>query len=199
MSTANDILMSGGGTFVGFKTIGDTVTGSVVNIGEPYQAREFNNATNKCDGPLKVTKAGKPVMAFHITLSTSQRDPSNGEDDGTRVIDVNSWRMRDAIRNAVRAVAAPGLEVGAQLTVTYTHDETAGDPRSGKNYSASYSRAANSALMGEQPPAAAQAAPAVTQAAPAATAAAQNVMAGMSPDQLAEFQRWSASQQAPQG
>ena len=198
MSTANDLLMSGGGKFAKFIEPGDTITGEITNIGEPYQVREYNQATQRADGPPKFTKAGKPVMAFHVTLATTDRDPSNGEDDGTRVVDVNSWRMQDAIRNACRAAGANrGLDLGGSLTVTYVGDEVPGDPRSGKKYTATYTGAANTALMGATAapaPAAATAAPAPAAAAPAAQAAAP-AAASNAAQQDAAYQAWLNSQQ----
>lgn len=169
--SANSILMSGGGAFASFKEHGDTVTGTILDIGEPYHVREFNQATQRSDGPPKYTKAGKPVYAFHVTLSTDERKPGDPEDDGTRVVDVNSWRMQDAIRNAIRSAGGPGLEVGARLTVSYTHDEVPGDKRSGKHYSAEYVRGANAALMGGGPAPAAAAQPVAPVAQPVAPVA----------------------------
>ncbi|GMA31577.1 hypothetical protein [Litorihabitans aurantiacus] len=175
--TANSILMSGGGSYASFKSHGDTITGTILDVGEPYHVREYNQTTQRSDGPPKYTKAGKPVYAFHLTLSTDERKPEDPDDDGTRVVDVNSWRMQDALRNAIRATGAQGLEVGARVTVSYTHDEVPGDPRSGKNFTAQYVRPTNVALMGDdqQSPATAPQQPApqapAQQQAPAAPAA----------------------------
>lgn len=191
MSTANELLMSGGGHFAKFVTPGDTVTGRIISIGEPYQVKEYNQATGRADGPPKFTKAGKPVMAFHITLSTDEH--ADSEDDGTRVVDVNSWRMQDAIRNACRAAGSmSGLSSGATLTVTYTGDEVPGDPRSGKKYTAAYVSGANSALMADPTPAPVAAAPAAAPAPVAATAPAVT----LTPEQAAAFAAFSAQQAA---
>lgn len=191
MTTANDILMGGGGKFATFTAHNDSVTGQIVNIGEPYQVREWNQATGRSDGPPKFTKAGKPIYAFHVTLATSQRDPMDGDDDGIRVLDVNSWRMKDAIRDACRkAGAAQGLAVGGQLTVTYTRDEVPGDARSGKHYSASYVAGANADLMGEQQ----AATPAPAAPAPQATRSAPQPAATPDPAALAAFEAWQAQQ-----
>jgi len=146
---ANSILMSGGGKFASFKIPNDNVTGTIVDVGTPYHVREWNQVTQRSDGPPRYTKAGKPVYAFHVTLTTDERRADDPEDDGTRVVDVNSWRMQDAIRNAVRESGATGLEVGARLTLTYTGDEVPGDYRSGKKFTASYVRPANVALMAD--------------------------------------------------
>lgn len=176
---ANSILMSGGGAFASFKEHGDTITGTVTQVGDPYQVREWNQATMRSDGPPKFTKAGKPVYAFHVSLATDERDQFNPDDDGERTIDVNSWRMQDALRAAIKAAGAPGLELGAQVTLTYTRDETPGDNRSGKHYVAQYVRPANVALMGTgQPTPAAAPAPApVVQATPPVAAPAPVVTA----------------------
>lgn len=174
MSTpsANNILMSGGGSFASFKNHGDTITGTVTEVGEPYQVREWNNTTQRADGPPKFTKAGKPVYAFHVHLATDERDAFNPDDDGERIIDVNSWRMQDALRGAIKAAGGPGLEIGGRVTLTYTRDEVEGDSRSGKHYTAQYVRPANVALMGAEPVAtpAPQAAPPVAAAPAPATA-----------------------------
>ncbi|MFD2792561.1 hypothetical protein ACFS27_03270 [Promicromonospora vindobonensis] len=180
---ANSILMSGGGAFASFKEHGDTITGTVTQVGEPYQVREWNQATSRSDGPPKFTKAGKPVYAFHVSLATDERDQFNPDDDGERTIDVNSWRMQDALRAAIKGAGAPGLEIGAQVTLTYTKDEVQGDSRSGKHYAAQYVRPANVALMGGGQPAAAPApAPApVVQQAPAPAAPAPVAVAAPAP------------------
>lgn len=165
---ANSILMSGGGKFASFKSHGDTTTGVIVDVGTPYQVREWNERTQRADGPPKFTKSGKPVYAFHLTLTTDERRADDPEDDGTRVIDVNSWRMQDALRNAVRGAGAGGLEIGAKVSLTYTSDETPGDNRSGKKFVAEYVRPGNVALMGGGEPAVS--APAPVEAAPAVSA-----------------------------
>lgn len=145
---ANSILMSGGGKFATFKEPGDTITGVIVDVGTPYHVKEFNQVTQRSDGPPRYTKSGKPVYAFHLTLTTTERRPEDPEDDGTRVVDVNSWRMQDALRGAVRNAAAKGLTPGAQVTLTYIGDEVPGDKRSGKKFTAEYVSAANTTLMG---------------------------------------------------
>lgn len=177
--TANSFLMSGGGSFVSFKEHGDTITGRVIDVGEPYQEREWNNTTQRADGPPKFTKAGKPVYAFHVTLETDEKRADDPDDDGVRVLDVRGWRMQQALRDAIRQTGSDGLHAGDQITVSYTHDEVPGDNRSGKNFQASYTRAANATLMSPEhptPPAPSAATPAQTTRpaqptqAPAATA-----------------------------
>lgn len=193
--------LGGGGNSFQFETIGDSVTGKVVGLSEVQQ-------TDMDSGQPATWENGQPKMMVAVELQTQLRDPSNPADDGKRTVYLKGSKKAESMSSlaavlvAVRnASGATTLNVGGTLTLTYAGD---GVPsRRGynapKQYTAQYQAPAVN-LMGEQPgqaassPAAAQQAAPPAQPDPSVTAAAQNVMAGMSPDQLAEFQRWQAGQ-----
>lgn len=205
MTTANDILMGGGGAPTAkFKTHGDTYTGRIIAISDPYQEREYDPTNPGGGAPKFYPKSGDPIMTFNVDIATALRDPSIEEDDGTRRVYMDGKRIKDAVRDAVRASGAPGLAVGGTLSIAYVGDVTPGDQRSGKQYQVTYVAPANNVLMGaapQQAPAPVQPAPVaqpqpVMQAAPAVPAPA----APAQPDAnaLAAFTAWQASQQQAQ-
>lgn len=146
---ANDILMGGGDGIPGatFKNIGDSVEGTITAPPKAREEREFNQQTQRSDGPVKTFPSGDPIYGILVDLQTAQRDPMNPEDDGVRRVYVEGKRLKDAIRNAVAAAGGKGLEVGAYLKVAYTHQEAAGTVMA-KCYAAEYRLPGNQALMG---------------------------------------------------
>lgn len=162
--TANSVLMGGGGApSAKFTAPGDTITGRIVAISDPYQEREYS-PNDPGNGAPRFFKNGNPIMTFSMDLATTLRDPSIEDDDGTRRVYMDGARIKKAVREAVRTAGADGLAVGATLSITYTHDDVQGDHRSGKNYQVTYQpgSASNNVLMGQQheeqapPPAPAQ-------------------------------------------
>lgn len=150
--TANAVLMGGGGApSAKFSAVGTVVEGRIVAISEPYQEREYF-PSDPGNGPLKFFKNGNPIMTFNLDLATDQRDPAIEDDDGTRRVYMDGARIKKAVRAAVHAAGAPGLEVGGHLAITYTHDDVPGDSRSGKNYSVTYrpGAPANAVLMDQR-------------------------------------------------
>ena len=216
---ANAILMGGGGSPAWkFDAPGVHKRATITAPPQAKQEREYD-PSNPGGGAPKVFPSGDPIMGVSVEVQTDERDPSRENDDGKRTFFIEGKRLKDAVRAGVKAAGAPGLEVGGILNVELTHYDTPGDRRSGCNWRVTYTPGGNSALMGEQPTAAAQ--PAATynvQAAaqgqpawgqqqqatppaqpdPAVAAAAQNVVAGMDPAALADFQRWQQQNQASQ-
>jgi hypothetical protein len=204
MSEANDFLMGGGTKSASFPEIGASVTGTIVREPEVQQQRDFKT------GELKFWDDGKPMQQLKVVLATDQRDPSVDDDKGERAVYVKA-RMQKAVRDAVRASGAPGLQVGGQLTVTFVAEEptTGGYPP--KLYTASYVPAPNAQvndfLNGGQPtqapaPAPVQAAPvaAPVYAQPAAPVAAPAaVPAGVDPALAAAVANLSDAQKAALG
>lgn len=157
---ANATLMGGGSTTAArFTTVGDTFSGSVVSV-VVYQEKEFNKQTRRPDGPLKFYPSGDPIMSVAAEIATSLRD--DADDDGRRKIYIQGKRMKTAVREAVSAAGAKGLEAGGQLSVTFTGVDAQTEARC---YSATYTPPTG---LGEAPPAA-PAAP-VAPVAPAAPA-----------------------------
>jgi hypothetical protein len=138
MTTAQDFLMSGGGAKAAkFPSPGTTVSGSVVREPEVAQQTEFGTGR-----PL-FWDDGKPRNQLVVQIQTDQRDDS--EDDGIRSIYIKGKSLTNAVREAVKAAGAPGLEVGGVLTITYTGDGKAERGMPPKLYTAEYRRASATA------------------------------------------------------
>ena len=186
----NDFLLGGGGGSAKFENVGDTVSGTIT-------ATEVKQQTDLKDNTPKTWDNGDPVMQLVVTLQTDQRDPENDDDEGIRNVYVKgskkagSRSLHDAVATAVRQSGAKGLEVGGTLSVTYTGEEPSStrgfNPR--KLYSATYSAPDKAAQTGDFLGTAPAQAPAPV-AAPAAAAPAPQ----MTPEQLAAFAAYQASQ-----
>lgn len=151
----NKVLMGGSGApRARFENHGDTVTGRILAISEPYQEREYDQNNPGGGAPKFFPKSGDPIMTFNLDLATDMRDPAIENDDGTRRVYMDGARIKKAVAMAVRSAGQSGLAVGGHLSITYTGDQTPGDKRSGKIYAVQYTAAApaNSVLMGEQAP-----------------------------------------------
>ena len=151
MSNANDLLMGGGVKSATFPNgaYGHTVAGTITQPPTTSQQRDFDS------GELLTWSDGNPKMQIVVTLQTDQRDPSDPDDNGMRVLYIKaSSAMQRAVRDAVKASGAKGLEVGGVLAVRYDRDEPnskgRGNPK--KIYSAAYTppaqQAAHDTLMG---------------------------------------------------
>lgn len=207
--SVDEILMGGGGPPAAkFDTPGATVGGRIVTRPQAYQEREYD-PNRPGGGDPKFFPSGDPIMGINVDVQTSFRqDP---DDDGVRRLYIQGKRLKNAVRDAVKAADAKGLEVGGELTVTFTHREDPEDKRSAKYYDVTYVPAATVAFMKDDPtpeqptgvdpwraqtPAnnpAAYAQPTPAQAAPAAAggvdpAAVQAAMANLPPEVLAAIQ-----------
>ena len=216
---ANAVLMGGGSGHPAWKfdqpNPGQPRVGTIAAPPQARQERDYD-PNNPGGGDLKFFPSGDPIMGVLVEVQTGERDPSNAEDDGTRTFYIEGRYLKEAVRNAVRAANAAGLEVGGQLAVTFTHREDPMDKRSRKYWQVAYTPAGNAALMtpdiGQAPqPAPApqpiqqvqqvpapQPAPPVAQPAPAPQVAPAPAPAAQqpSPEALAAFQVWQAQQQA---
>jgi hypothetical protein len=202
---ANAVLMGGGGPKGWkFEDPGTTRVGTVAEPPKAVQERDYD-PNNPGGGAPKVFPSGDPIMGVHVVVQTAERDPSIEKDDGRRTFYVEGRYLKEAVREAIRNAGAPGLEVGGQITVTFTHREDPMDKRSRKYWTVQYVPAGNAALMTpEQPAQQAAPAPAPTPA-PAATPQPQPVQQapqaaatapGMTPEQWAAFQAYQAQQAA---
>ncbi|MGQ4350502.1 hypothetical protein [Streptomyces sp. SAS_275] len=169
--SADDFLMGGGVPSAKFPTLGTAVSGRITERPTVEQQRDFTT------GELKFWDDGKPQMQLVVTLATSERDPENPEDDGTRRLYVKG-QMKNAVASAVRSAGARGLEVGGTLTVTYARDGQKSNPRfnAPKNFDAQYIAAAVNELNTPEPATAQQ--PAPTAGAPVAQ------VPGLTPEQI---------------
>lgn len=149
----NDLLMGSGSKSASFPVIGTTVTGRIVR--EPKAQQQTDAKTNQ----PKTYDNGDPMMQIVAQLQTADRDPADPDDDGIRAVYIKS-KMLLAVREAIKKSGAKGLEVGGELSITYTADgektNKAFNPP--KLYAATYrppsAEAANNVLMGSAPDAA---------------------------------------------
>lgn len=114
--TPEQFLMGGGGApGAKFKTLGDTVTGQVLDY-------EMRQQTDLETNSLKTWDDGRPMMQLVVTLQTTDRDPSFEDDDGKRRVYIKGL-LQQAVRDAIKAAGGKKLEVGGTLTVRYIGDE----------------------------------------------------------------------------
>ncbi|MEU8035690.1 hypothetical protein [Streptosporangium sp. NPDC049078] len=199
---ANAFLMGGGIPSAKFETIGATVGGRITCQPEVTQQTDLDT------GEPKTWSDGKPMMQLVVTVQTELRDPEVPDDDGQRKFYVKA-KLLEAVRQAVRAAGAAGLEVGGTLTVQYVADGEA--KKRGHNppkiYAATYQRPtavqANAFLQGAP---AAPAAPVYAPPAPAAAPVAQpapvaawTAPPGMDPTQAAAIAQLTPDQRAALG
>jgi len=188
---ANAVLMGGGGPKGWkFEDPGTTRTGTIAEPPKAVQERDYD-PSNPGGGAPKVFPSGDPIMGVHVVVQTTERDPSIDGDDGRRTFYIEGRYIKEAVREAIRNAGAPGLEVGGQISVTFTHREDPMDKRSRKFWNVTYTPAGNAALMGEPTPAAqpAAAAPAFVPA-----PATPGLPPGMTEEQFAAFQAYQQSQ-----
>lgn len=173
---ANDILMGGGGApSWKFTDPGTTREGTIKTPPKTHQERNYD-PNNPGGGTPRVFPSGDPIIGLTVEVQTTERDPSIEDDDGTRTFWIEGRYLKEAVRNAVRAAGAPGLEVGGKLKVTFTHREDPTDKRSRKYWDVVYTPAGNASLMAEQPQAQPQQpAPAPAPAQPAAGPTAEDI------------------------
>lgn len=167
-----------------FTNPGDTHTGTITEVSDARQATEYgSNELAYWD-----KERTRPKMQVAVTLDTAERDPQDSNDTGKRTLwvveDGRSGSILSAIRQAVHQAGAGTIDIGGQLTVTFSgfdpNSKNPANPR--KIYSASYVPPAPAGGMftNQAPaqPAAAPAAPApAAPAQPVAPAPAQPVAA----------------------
>lgn len=174
-----------------FTNPGDTHTGTITEVSDARQATEYgSNELAYWD-----KERTRPKMQVAVTLDTAERDPQDANDTGKRTLwvveDGRSGSILSAIRQAVHQAGAGTIDIGGQLTVTFSgfdpNSKNPANPR--KIYSASYVPPAPAGGMftnqaAAQPvaqPAAAPAAPAPAQPPVAPAPAAQPVAAPATP------------------
>ena len=159
-----------------FTTPGDTHTGTITEVSDARQATEYgSNELAYWD-----KERTRPKMQVAVTLDTTERDPQDANDTGKRTLwvveDGRSGSILSAIRQAVHQAGAGTIDIGGQLTVTFSgfdpNSKNPANPR--KIYSASYVPPAPAGgMFTNQAPAT----PAPAPATPAAPAPAQPVPA----------------------
>lgn len=123
-----------------FTNPGDTHTGTITEVSDARQATEFGSNEPAYWDREKT----RPKMQVAVTLDTAERDPQDANDTGKRTLwvveDGRSGSILSAIRQAVHQVGAGTIDIGGQLTVTFSgfdpNSKNPANPR--KVYSASY-------------------------------------------------------------
>lgn len=123
-----------------FANPGDTHTGTITEVSDARQATEYgSNELAYWD-----KERTRPKMQVAVTLDTAERDPQDANDTGKRTLwvveDGRSGSILSAIRQAVHQAGAGTIDIGGQLTVTFSgfdpNSKNPANPR--KIYSASY-------------------------------------------------------------
>ena len=159
-----------------FTTPGDTHTGTITEVGDARQATEYgSNELAYWD-----KERTRPKMQVAVTLDTAERDPQDTNDTGKRTLwvveDGRSGSILSAIRQAVHQAGAGTIDIGGQLTVTFSgfdpNSKNPANPR--KVYTAAYVPPAPAGgMFTNQAPAQPAAAPAPAAPAPVPAAPAQ--------------------------
>lgn len=161
-----------------FTNPGDTHTGTITEVSDARQATEYgSNELAYWD-----KERTRPKMQVAVTLDTAERDPQDANDTGKRTLwvveDGRSGSILSAIRQAVHQAGAGTIDIGGQLTVTFSgfdpNSKNPANPR--KVYTAAYQAPAPAGgMFTNQAPAQPAAAPAPAAPAPAPAAPAQPV------------------------
>lgn len=158
-----------------FTNPGDTHTGTITEVSDARQATEFGSNEPAYWDREKT----RPKMQVAVTLDTAERDPQDANDTGKRTLwvveDGRSGSILSAIRQAVHQAGAGTIDIGGQLTVTFSgfdpNSKNPANPR--KIYAASYVPPAPAGgMFTSQAPAQPVAQPAPAPATPAAPAPA---------------------------
>lgn len=210
---ANDLIMGGGVTAAKFEAINDFVQGTIVKIGEKTQCRKYKKTGI---GDLDFWDDGTPKWQVRIDVQTTVRDPLIPHDDGIRGIYVPAGKqIRNAIQLAVKEVGEREIKVGAHLGVQLIDLEENDTNNPTKIHKAVYGAPPSTAsgLIMDTP--AQQAPPPVqqmqqpiqqppvmqpvqSQAAMQAAPVHMSTVESPTPEQLAQFAAWQASQQPAQ-
>lgn len=108
-----DLFSPQASTSAKFEQPGAVVGGTILEIGEAVQAKEFST------GKPATWPDGSPKMQVRITLSTDERDPQDPTDEGKRNLWVSEsgkkGGMLAAIRDAVKEAGADTIRPGGIL------------------------------------------------------------------------------------
>lgn len=117
MSTSTDInafLMGDGTKSAKFENVGDKISGTIT-------AAEVTQQTSIDDGTPKTFDNGDPMMQLVVTIVTDLRE--DDDDEGTRKLYLKGSKPTTslgAVREAIKAAGAKGLEIGGTLSVAFT-------------------------------------------------------------------------------
>lgn len=116
--------------------------------GESYPAVKFPNLKDHVIGTIlsepktvmrdSLNKPGEKEEQLPINLDT------NGSEDGYRTLWVRKGFLAGAVKDAVLAANAPGLQVGGKLTVQFIENRDTGKVQPAKVFKAKYEAPASS-------------------------------------------------------
>lgn len=112
---ANDVLMGSGYPAIKFDQLRVWVGGTIVTKPTTRQETEFG--TGK---PRTFPKSGDPIYGLLVDVQTDER--TDAEDNGVRRMYIEGRLLKEAVKNAVIASGAPGLQQGGKLFVAYVGD-----------------------------------------------------------------------------
>ncbi|MBU3749823.1 MAG: hypothetical protein FGM52_05130 [Mycobacterium sp.] len=95
-----------------FNNPGDSISGVIVEEPTTMPLTAFKSTEPKI-GP-----DGKPVMQVLIVVASEQCQ--NEHHDGRWRVFIDKPLMKDAVRQAVRTAGAPTLELGGEVTISFT-------------------------------------------------------------------------------
>lgn len=128
----NAFLMGAAVPSAKFDQVGAEVSGRVVH-------RETRLQTVFGTNEVKHWPSGDPMYQLVVHIQTTQRNPMIENDNGVRAIYVKGKNFTDAVRDAVKAVGAPGVEVGGSIRVQYVGDDNSSKaPQKPKMYQVQY-------------------------------------------------------------
>lgn len=111
----NDLLMGGGVVSAKFESVGDKCVGTILRM---TTRQETDFKTKK----PKFFDSGEKRMMVVLAVQTNETDDEIEDDDGVRNLYVR-WKMREAVKAAVKASGAGKLEVGGKILVKFSGTE----------------------------------------------------------------------------
>lgn len=168
-----------------FENIGDTVSGELVEIGEPFQETEYQKTTPAYWDDEKT----RPKQGIRFMVKCA---PVDAEDDGMRAVYATISPKMGGLYWAINTALKDATAIGGILTITFTgHDPASKNPANPRKlYTAVYQPPG---LMAGAPPAAPAAQqPPVQQAPPPAAQPAAPPAAPAGPPAGITAEAWAA-------
>lgn len=116
MADEDDFLMGGGGVSAKFETVGTVVRGKIISKPQLRQRTDINT------GEPMTWPDGRPQQQLVVQIQTDERDDEIEDDDGVRNLYIR-FKMRDAVKEAVKKAGEKSLAVGGELAIKYVSQE----------------------------------------------------------------------------
>lgn len=130
LGSVEDFFASGGGKALKFNQVGDTYAGVI-------QSLKVTQQTKFPSGDPDFNKDGTPKKQIVATLSTSLRDPSEPDDDGTRNLYIKG-NLQFAVSKALKKHGLKAPQVGGTIVVKFSGQEDTGKGNPLKLFEAAY-------------------------------------------------------------